>query len=118
MIKFRGKAIYAEEWVECSLIDFPEYKGREIIPAEGTSYLDAIDIYLDTLQVMTTDGWADIADVEVVRKNPAVSGNSTLYSKCCNKEPFFRIKDNITYYECPYCKQKCDVEWMEDECHH
>lgn len=73
MIKFRGKAIYAEEWVEGSLIDFPEYKGREIIPAEGTSYLDAIDIYPDTLQVMTTDGWADIADVEVVRKAVSVS---------------------------------------------
>lgn len=73
MIKFRGKAIYAEEWVEGSLIDFPEYKGREIIPAESTSYLDAIDIYPDTLQVMTTDGWADIADVEVVRKKKSCS---------------------------------------------
>lgn len=48
----------------------------------------------------------------------AVSGsNSTLYSVCCNEEPHFRKKDNVEYYECPYCKQECEVEWMEDELH-
>jgi len=46
----------------------------------------------------------------------AVSGsNSTLYSKCCGEEPHFRKKDDVEYYECPYCKQECEVEWMEDE---
>lgn len=45
-----------------------------------------------------------------------VSGsNSTLYSVCCNEEPHHRKKDNVEYYECPYCKQECEVEWMEDE---
>lgn len=45
-----------------------------------------------------------------------VSGsNSTLYSKCCGEEPHNRKKDDIEYYECPYCNQECEVEWMEDE---
>lgn len=45
-----------------------------------------------------------------------VSGsNSTLYSKCCSEEPKIRKKDDVEYYECPYCKQECEVEWMEDE---
>ena len=45
-----------------------------------------------------------------------VSGsNSTLYSKCCGEEPHFRKKDDVEYYECPYCKAECEVEWMEDE---
>ena len=45
-----------------------------------------------------------------------VSGsNSTLYYVCCSEEPHHRKKDNVEYYECPYCKQECDVEWMEDE---
>lgn len=43
------------------------------------------------------------------------SSNSTLYSKCCREEPNNKKKDNIEYYECPYCKQECEVEWMEDE---
>ena len=40
---------------------------------------------------------------------------STLYSKCCGEEPHFRKKDDVEYYECPYCKAECEVEWMEDE---
>ena len=46
----------------------------------------------------------------------AVSGsNSTLYSECCNENPILRKRDDIEYYECPYCKQECEVEWQEDE---
>jgi len=46
----------------------------------------------------------------------AVSGsNSTLYSVCCSEEPHHRKRDNVEYYECPYCKQRCEVEWIEDE---
>lgn len=45
-----------------------------------------------------------------------VSGsNSTLYSECCNENPILRKSDNVEYYVCPYCKQKCEVEWQEDE---
>ncbi len=45
-----------------------------------------------------------------------VSGsNSTLYSQCCNENPILRKIDDVEYYECPYCKQKCEVEWQEDE---
>lgn len=45
-----------------------------------------------------------------------VSGsNLTLYSVCCNEEPHHRKKDDVEYYECPYCKQECEVEWIEDE---
>lgn len=47
-------------------------------------------------------------------KGDVRGSNSTLYSTCCNEEPHFRKKDN-EYYECPYCKQECEVEWMEDE---
>lgn len=47
---------------------------------------------------------------------PDVSGsNSTLYSVCCSEEPHHRKKGNVEYYECPYCKEECEVEWMEDE---
>ena len=46
----------------------------------------------------------------------SVSGsNLTLYSVCCSEEPHHRKKDDVEYYECPYCKQECEVEWMEDE---
>lgn len=45
-----------------------------------------------------------------------VSGsNETLYSKCCREQPICIKKNDVEYYECPYCKEKCDVEWMEDE---
>ena len=45
-----------------------------------------------------------------------VSGsNETLYSKCCGEQPICRKKNDVEYYKCPYCKEKCDVEWMEDE---
>jgi hypothetical protein len=43
------------------------------------------------------------------------SNNYTLYSACCSKEPYFRKKDDVEYYECPYCKEECEVEWQEDE---
>ena len=46
----------------------------------------------------------------------SVSGsNLTLYSVCCSEKPHHRKKDDVEYYECPYCKQECEVEWMEDE---
>jgi hypothetical protein len=41
--------------------------------------------------------------------------NSTLYSVCCNENPILRRKDYVEYYECPYCKEECKVEWQEDE---
>ena len=45
-----------------------------------------------------------------------VSGsNSTLYSECCNEHPILRKKDDAEYYECPYYKEECEVEWKEDE---
>ena len=45
-----------------------------------------------------------------------VSGsNETLYSKCCGEQPICRKKNDVEYYECPYCKEECEVEWMEDE---
>ena len=46
----------------------------------------------------------------------SVSGsNSTLYSVCCSEEPHLRKKGDVEYYECPYCKEECEVEWIEDE---
>jgi hypothetical protein len=44
-----------------------------------------------------------------------IGSNSTLYSVCCNENPILRKKDNLEYYECPYCKEECEVEWQEDE---
>lgn len=68
--------------------------------------------------INTENGETAITDIDetLQLRQCAVSGsNSTLYSQCCNENPILRKIDDVEYYECPYCKQKCEVEWQEDE---
>lgn len=62
MIKYREQRVENEEWVEGH---FTATRRGKFICNDDFHYL----INPDTLQVLTTDGWAAIADVEVVRKN-------------------------------------------------
>lgn len=66
MIKFRGQRIdnggiaegyYFTNGISHGIIQFGGYLSQWV------------GIRPETLQVITTDGWADIADVEVVRKS-------------------------------------------------
>lgn len=66
MIKFRGQRVVDGEIVE------GHYKQRgqfHFIFTPESAF--PLQIHPDTLQVLTTGGWADISDVEVVRENPA-----------------------------------------------
>lgn len=83
MILFRGQRIPDNEFVEGNYRSWKHFNGRcyECVYAIDTENETQL-INPDTLQVMTTDGWADIADVEVVRKNPAVSGSVCKHCGC------------------------------------
>ena len=59
--------------------------------------------------------FADAGERSAFNKHAVSGSNSTLYSVCCNEEPHHRKKGDVEYYECPYCKEECEVEWMEDE---
>ena len=70
MIKFRGKMIDKDELVEGDGVATDiQFGNINIIHVQGISRMQHTAIIPETLQVLTTDGWADIADVEVVRKN-------------------------------------------------
>ena len=72
MIKFRGQRVDNGEWVEGSH-HYWKHFGKVVHAIYIEGYFIPFELHSSTLQVMTTDGWADIADVEVVRKNPAKS---------------------------------------------
>lgn len=61
------------------------------------------------------DKSSDKAHSEPLQQYNVSGSNSTLYSKCCREEPHFIKKDDVEYYECPYCKEECEVELIEDE---
>lgn len=78
MIKFRGIEFCGVEYVEGYLLNDGDCLrifqfGKT--PLTPTGFYSGTAINPSTLQVMTTDGWADIADVEVVRKKSDVSGS-------------------------------------------
>ena len=64
---------------------------------------------------MNTENDCDKEETKALSQYVVSGSNSTLYSVCCSEEPHHRKKDDVEYYECPYCKQECKVEWMEDE---
>lgn len=80
MIKFRGQRVDNSKFVEGHYQEVEHMGVKVSFIDNGIGHV----IYPETLQVLTTDGWADIADVEVVRKGAAdVSGelplNRTIY---------------------------------------